>query len=578
MHINILKSSRNTTTAGKPVRRQFFAPLGVIALLLLGTQTAQALQATDSGNGGRPNEVRLLWTNDTHGFFLPVWHAEPDNVDQYEGIAATEGKLGGYAQIRTLAKRLKHRRVNALLTDSGDTFDGSPVAQLTRGEAVIPVLNAIGYDAWVPGNRDFAWGKEDFLRVVGLVDFPTIATTLRYSNSEANTPEQRGELVYPPFLVKDLPTKRVILLGLVHPLVDLGGAFATGEQLAPNGSPEGFEVADEVSALVADLRQQYNPDLVVAMSHFGKLQDEKFATLQSGIDVILGGHSHDVFQEPKVLQGADGRKVIVTQAGSHGVYLGQLDVRVEANGEITIADSQIHRIVSKDVKPDRKVLKLARKAYAPFKKMLEEEIGTTSTLILRRGETQSNMANFLCDTYTEIFGAQLCHFRGIRYGETIIPGVLTVGDVWNMVSPNWGDNQVYVGMVPGKFVRNVLNNLLNQQFGSDPYQWPGGDVMRWNEKVRYTYRVDAEENKHLVDLTVDGDPMVVNGVANPEFLEKLYSFAATTPPPPFPETAQVVPDTTAVDEIVNYIKQVQMIAPVLDDRTVQLDDDGFNDD
>ncbi len=547
--------------------------LGLLMILstLLAAQLAQAARPADAGKAGRPDEIRLLWTNDTHGFFLPVYHAEPENVDQYAGIAATEGKLGGYAQIATLAKRLRHGRVNAMLTDSGDTFDGSPVAQITRGERVIPVLNAIGYDAWVPGNRDFAYGRDDFLRVVDMIDFPTVATTLRYSESEQNTPEQRGELVYPPFLVKDLPTKRVILLGLVHPLVDLGGAFCTGIQCAPNGSPQGFEVAAEVSALVAQLRATYKPDLVVAMSHFGKLQDEKFATLQAGIDVILGGHSHDIFLDPKVLQGADGRQVIVTQAGSHGVYLGQLDVRVEPNGEITLADSEIHRIVSKDVKPDRKVLRLAQKAYAPFKRMLEEEIGTTSTLIWRRGETQSNMANFLCDTYTQIFGAQLCHFRGIRYGETIIPGVITVGDVWNMVSPNWGDNKVYVGMVPGKFVRNVLNTLLNQQFGPDPYQWPGGDVMRWNEKVRYTYRPDAPQDQKLVDLTVDGDPMVVDTVVNPVYMEKLYSFASTTPPPPFPETAEVVPDTTAVDEIVNYIKQVQMISPVLDDRTVELD-------
>ncbi len=518
-------------------------------------------KAGKKSKGGRPNEVRLLWTNDTHGFFLPVFHAEPDNIDQYAGIAATEGPLGGYAQIVTLVKKYKPQRVNALFTDSGDTFDGSPVAQMTRGEAIVPILNAMGYDAWVPGNRDFAYGKEDFLRVMDMIKIPTVATTLR----DADT----GELVFPPYRIIQLPTKKVLLVGLVHPLVTEG--FALGEQLAPNGSPQGFEVADEVSELIAKLRAKEHPDLVVAMSHFGKLQDLKFATLQSGIDVILGGHSHDVFEDPAVLQGKDGRNVIVVQAGSHGVYLGMLDVKVEYNREITVANYDVKRIISKDVKPDRKILKIARRTYAPFKKYLDRQIGYTTTTIWRRGDTQSNMANLLLDAYAEIFGADLSHFRGIRYGETLPPGPLTVGDVWNMVSPNWGDNKVYTGAVKGQVVFNILNHLTTQQFGDDPYQWPGGDVMRWNKNVHYTYKVDAPDNHHIVDLKIGNDYLVQNGVQVPENLDKMYTFAATTPPPPVPQSGTPVPNTTAVDEIVHYIENRQTVSPVLDDRTVQLD-------
>lgn len=507
------------------------------------------------------DEVRLLWTNDTHGFFMPVYHAEPDNIDQYAGIAATEGTLGGYAQIATLVKKYKPRRTNALFLDSGDTFDGSPVAQMTRGEAVIPVLNAMGYDAWVPGNRDFAWGKAEFLRVTSMINFPTVGSTLRYADT--------GELVFPPYAIMKLPTKKVLLIGLVHPLVTDG--FALGKQLAPDGSPDAFNVADEISQLVAELRASEKPDLVVAMSHFGKLQDLKFATLQSGIDVILGGHSHDVFEQPSVLQGKDGRNVIVTQAGSHSVYLGILDVKIEANKDISIADYKVERIISKDVTPDKKVLKIARQAYAPFKHYLEKQVGYTSTTIWRRGETQSNMANLLLDALTETFGADISHFRGIRYGATIPPGPITVGDVWNMVSPNWGDNKVYTGAIKGSFVYNILNTLLNRQFGDDPYNWPGGDVMRWNGNVKYTFRVNAPDNQHLVDLKIGNDYLVQNGVINPTNIDEIYTFAATSPPPPAPQTATPVPDTTAVDEIIKYIEARQTVSPVLDDRTVRLD-------
>lgn len=538
-------------------------PLGVLAAVALGFSsiTVVAAPAKRGGNDGHPDEVRLLWTNDTHGFFLPVYHAEPENIDAYAGIAATEGTLGGYAQITTLVKKFKPQRENALFLDSGDTFDGSPVAQMTRGEAVIPILNAMGYDAWVPGNRDFAFGKEDFLRVTGMIDFPTVGTTLRYSDT--------GELVFAPYKIMQLASKKVMLIGLVHPLVTQG--FALGEQLAPSGSPDGFNVAEEVSRLVAEVRATEHPDLVVAMSHFGKLQDLKFATEQTGIDVILGGHSHDVFVEPSVLQGKDGRDVIVVQAGSHGVYLGKLDVRVTDGGFVQIADYSVERIVSKDVEPDPEVLRIAQEAYAPFKEYLDRQIGYTATTIWRRGDTQSNMANLLLDAYTFMYKADLSHFRGIRYGATIPPGPLTVGDVWNMVSPNWGDNKLYTGAVKGEFVYKTLNNLLNQQFGDDPYRWPGGDVMRFNKNVRYKYKVNAPDNQHLVELRIGGDFLVKKGVVIQENLDKFYTFAATTPPPSAPETATPVEGTTAVDEIVRYIEKRHVVAPRLDRRTVQID-------
>jgi len=558
--------------------------------VLLSASLAGGGMAMAATSTGHEDEVRLLWTNDTHGFFMPLYHAEPDTIDQYAGLAATEGKLGGYAQIETLVKEFKPQRENALFLDSGDTFDGSPVAQMTQGEAIIPILNKMGYDAWVPGNRDFAWGKDSFLNVVNQIEYPTVGTTLHYAPSDPADPAGTcGALVFNdpakkqyPYLVKQLATKRVLLIGLVHPLVTDG--FALGQQCAPSGSPDGFEVAGEVSDLIAQVKAEQAAagtpvDLVVAMSHFGKTQDLKFATEQHGIDVILGGHSHDVFVAPSILQGTDGRNVAVVQAGSHGVYLGMIDMKVEANGEVTVANYNVERIISKDVTPDPEILKLSEEAYAPYKDYFEQQVGYTSTTIWRRGETQSNMANLLCDAYTEIWGAQLCHFRGIRYGATIPPGPITVGDVWNIVSPNWGDNKVYTGAVPGKVVYNIVNNWLNWEFGDDPYQWPGGDAVRWNSNVVYKYIKDAPENGHLVSLKVGKDYLYKNGAVVDENMGKMYTYASTTPNPAQPQTGTSVTmypndpekqEFEAVNEIIDYIKAKQLVSPTLDGRTTEV--------
>ncbi len=530
--------------------------------------------------GPHPEEVRLIWTNDTHGFFMPLYHAEPSNIDRYAGIAATEGKLGGYAQIATLVKQYKPQRQNALFLDSGDTFDGSPSAQISKGAAVIPILNKMGYDAWVPGNRDFGFGKEVFLENVGNIQYPTVGTTLHYAPSDPSNPQATcGPLVFPPYIIKQLPTKRVMLIGLVHPLVTDG--FALGDQCAPSGSPDGFEVAGEVSALIAQVRAQQAAagtpvDIVVAMSHFGKDQDLKFATEQAGINVILGGHSHDVFEKPSVMYGADGHPVTVVQAGSHGVYLGILDMKIDQRGDITIAGYGVKRIISDQVTPDPEILSLSQAAYAPYKAYFEEQIGYTSTTVYRRGAVQSNMANLLCDAYAKMWAADLCHFRGIRYGATLIPGPVTVGDVWNMVSPNWGGNKVYAGAVPGKVVYNMVNNWLNMRFGTDPYQWPGGDAMRWNANVRYEYIEDAPQDQHLVSLRVGDDYLYRKGAVVQDNMEKMYTYASTTPNPAQPQTGTPVYATDeqrefeAVDEIIDYIKAEQVVSPTLDRRTVQV--------
>ena len=532
-------------------------PMGVYADTPSPPDGDQSWAQDTNGNVDQSNQVRLLWTNDTHGYFMPVYHAEQNETDSYAAHAATEGTVGGYAYIESIVKKLKPQRLNALFMDSGDTFDGAPVAQMTRGQAVIPVLNAMGYDAYTPGNRDFAYGKADFLNATSKIAIPIVSSTLR----DATT----GKLVFAPYLIKQLPTLKVAIIGLTHPLITTG--FALGQSLAPNGAYAGFNVADEMTALVANIRATEHPDLVVALSHFGYPQDVKFAALQSGVDVILGAHTHHNVFDPTIVKDKNGHDVIVVQAGSHGKFLGDLDVTVK-NQTVVGYRYHIIRVVDKKIKPDPAVLAAAEQAYAPFKDYLDRVIGTTTTTIVRRGDTQSTMANLLTDAWASAYGVDISRHFGIRYGSTIIPGAITVGDVWNMVSPNIGNNGIYVGAVNGNLVLSALNTGLNQEYGPDPWSWPGGDVTRFNHNVKYTYNVNAPDNQHIVDLKIGNDYLVQNGQTIPANVQKTYTYASSFPAGP--STPQV-PNTTAVDEIVNYIQVHQTVSPVLDDRAVRLD-------
>jgi 2',3'-cyclic-nucleotide 2'-phosphodiesterase (5'-nucleotidase family) len=558
------------------------------------------------GGGDGTKQLEILWTNDTHGYFVPTYHAEYYEVDSYAQTAATEGKIGGYAQIAGMVRDLKAKASgDTVFVDGGDTFDGSPVAQLTQGAAVIPILNAMGYDVMIPGNRDFAWNKESFLAVTkggtttgtisngitspGItspgINFPIIASNLL----DADTKQP----VFPQYYIKQTAGLKIAFIGLASPLAGntkkangSQGFLVMGQKpqsaTAPAGPsvPAGFPIEDEISALVAQIRQTENPDLVVAISHFGYFQDRKFASRSTGIDVIVGAHTHHNVTDPPAIPNADGsRNVIVVQAGSHGKYLGKLDLQIKDKKVVGFTNALIRVNAANAPTPDPTVQALADAAYSPFKAKLDQVVGYTTTSIIRRGDVESTMGNFLSDSVANIFNTDLSSAFGIRYGSAIPssaakPGPITYGDVLNMVSPNIGSNAMYVRTMTGAAILSTLNGGLNSEYGPDIYNWGGGDVTRFNKNVKYTFNITAAVNKHVVDLTVTDSagvkwPLVVGGVSNAANLAHVFTYSGTSGA----LTDMVQSPMTAVDQIVAYIQRQPgaTVDSKIDDRAVCLD-------
>jgi len=291
--------------------------------------------------------------------------------------------------------------------------------------------------------------------------------------------------------------------------------------------------------------------------------------------VILGAHTHhNLYEEHLVKDKSGKRDVVVVQAGSHGKFLGKLDLEVQSgNGnnrpsKIRVSDYELIRVIADDIVPDATVQALADAAYAPFAAELDRVIGTTDVVIARRGDVQSTMANLLTDAWAAVYGTDLSRHFGIRYGSSIVPGPITVGDVWNMVSPNIGGNGMYVGSTNGAFVFGQINGGLNREYGDDPYDFAGGDVTRFNGNVSYTYKVNANDDQHVVDLKVGSDYLVQDGVANPANLAKTYTYAGSAPAG---SGTPRLSTTTAVDEIVNYIEAQGAVSSGIDGRTKRLD-------
>lgn len=564
---------------------------------------------------------QILWMNDTHGYFVPTYHAEYTEVDSYATTAATEGTVGGYARIAAMVKGFKAQTTDVVFVDGGDTFDGSPVAQLTQGTAVVPVLNAMGIDVGIPGNRDFAWNKESFLALVnggtttgtmgglngfsgspgvasGVTAAGTTSPGLTYPLIAANLLDGTTSLpVLPRYYIKQTPNLKIAFIGLTSPLAGntkkadgSAGFKIEGATTTPacSTTPCGFNIENEISSLAATIRQKENPDLVVVISHMGYFQDRKFASRSTGIDVIVGAHTHHNVTNPPAIPNADGtRKVVVVQAGSHGKYLGKLDLQVSGKKVVSYTNTLVRVNAANAPIPDAAVQALADAAYAPFKAQFDTVVGYTTTVIERRGDTQSTMSSFLTDAMASIFGTDVSSFGGIRYGSSIPgsaanPFPITYGDVVNMISPNiTSGNATYVSTTTGTAILSGLTSGLNNEYGTDIYTWGGGDVTRYNGNVRYTYNITAADGAHIVDLSVKSGgstyPLVVAGVQNATNLARTFTIASFSG-----TVANMTPAVTAVDQIVAYIQAQPTkttvggvaygtVAPKLDDRAVCLD-------
>jgi len=460
-------------------------------------------------------------------------------------------------------------------------------------------------DVGIPGNRDFAWNKESFLAVIkggtttgtttnGVTAPGTTSPGLKYPLIAANLLDADTLLpVLPRYYIKKTANLKIAFIGITSQLaggtkkLDGSQGFLvegqtpqTSTAVAGANVPAGFKIEDEISSLAATIRQAENPDLVVVISHMGYFQDRKFASRSTNIDVIVGAHTHHNITDPPAIPNADGsRKVVVVQAGSHGKYLGKLDLQVSDKKVVSYKNELVRVNAANAPVPDPAVQALADAAYAPFKAQLDSVVGYSTTVIERRGDTQSTMSTFLTDAMANIFGTDVSSFVGIRYGSSIPgsaakPAPITYGDVINMISPNsTTGNATYVSTTTGTAILTGLNNGLNAEYGADIYNWGGGDVTRWNGNVKYTYNIAAADNAHIVDLTVTDKagkawPLVEKGVSNATNLAMTFTMAGFSG-----TVATMVSPMSAVDQIVAYIKKQPnaTVGPKIDTRAVCLD-------
>ncbi|AZQ45196.1 bifunctional metallophosphatase/5'-nucleotidase [Nonlabens ponticola] len=266
----------------------------------------------------RTKKITILHTNDTHS------HIEPINGGRNDG-------RGGVARRAALINKVRAENPNTLLLDCGDIFQGTPYFNFFGGELEIKLMTMMGYDAATIGNHDFDNGIDGLYKQLPHADFDFVISNYDFSNTIMDG-KTRTHRVF----VKD-----DVRIGLFGIGIELQGLVAPSMYK----ETQYLDPVERARDMVKMLREEENCDLVICMSHLGysyrgdKVSDISLAKATSGIDLIIGGHTHTFLDKPELVTNAAGKTVMVNQVGCYGINVGRIDFymnqgNLEAGSEV----------------------------------------------------------------------------------------------------------------------------------------------------------------------------------------------------------------------------------------------------
>ena len=398
--------------------------------------------------------ITILHTNDIHGHLLPWMGWEGALKDKMVGGLATLG--GAIQQVR--------REVGdqCLLLGAGDLIGDSILADLTKGKALITALNFLGYDALTIGNHEPDFGIVTLRKRIAEAIFPVVACNMFL--------ECDSSLFTKPYIIKQVNSLRVGVVGIAYP--------KTGHTTAPkNVDGVRFEAAEKQVAKFIPRLREAGVDLVVVLSHLGLGPDIELASVVDGIDVIVGGHSHNRIELAKCVNGT-----FIVQAGAHGSDLGRIDLTV-ANGKVICNRQALILLDNATVAPHSDSQKLLDELVVPHREAMYEIIGTALDWLIRgqtlageearKRDQESPVDSLFADLIRQQTNAELCFLPGVGYGIAIPPGPITAAQLRQLV-PH--DGKVVTMRLSGARIIEVLEQAVENVLSDDPAVKVGGMI------------------------------------------------------------------------------------------------------
>jgi len=519
-------------------RRDFVKFASAAALSGILPRVARAADTPSVYDIERFGDARILHLTDTHAQLKPVYFREPsvnlgigemagrpphlvasaflerfgirpDSADAYaftchdfEKSAPRFGRLGGFAHLKTLIDRLRSDvgADRTLLLDGGDLWQGTGFANAVQGADMVEAANLLGIEA-MTGHWEFTYGEAalrgNLTRFKGEFLAQNVFLTEEAAFNDAAAFDPASGRVFKPAMIRELGDYRVAVIGQAFPYVPI----AHPKRFTPDWT---FGIREEeLQKLVNTLRNGDKVDAVVLLSHNGMDVDLKLASRVSGIDVILGGHTHDAVPQP-VLVNNPGGVTQVTNAGSNGKFLGVLDLKL-AKGRVADLRYRLLPVFSELLKPDPAMQALIDTLRAPHPEWLDK-IATADRLLYRRGNFTGPMDQLICDGLRNGLECDIALSPGFRWGITAIAGQpLTMEDVLAETAISYPET--YVQRMTGSQIKDVLEDICDNLFNADPYHQQGGDMVRTGG-LSYACAPAEGMGRRISDLTLDnGRPL-----------------------------------------------------------------------
>jgi sulfur-oxidizing protein SoxB len=473
--------------------------------------------------------VSLMHMTDAHAQLMPIYYREPSvNIGVYgaknrpphlvgdaflkhygvnpktrashaftylDFTAAAEqyGKVGGFAHLSTLVKRVRASRPGSLLLDGGDLWQGSATSLWTNGQDMVDASKLLGIDV-MTGHWEFTLGSDRVMEIIendldGHMDF--IAHNVK--------DQDFGDPVFASHTMKEINGVPVAIIGQAFPYTPIANpAYMTEGWTFGIQERELQEKIDEVRAEGAQV--------VILLSHNGADTDIKLASQVTGLDAIMGGHTHDAMPGAMEVKNSSGT-TLVTNAGSNGKYLGVMDFDVR-DGKIRDYRYQLLPVFSDLLPADPEMQALIDQIRAPYLDQLTQVLATSEGMLYRRGNFNGSFDQLICDALIDVKGADLSFSPGFRWGTSLLPGDnITMEDIMSQVAITYPATTL--SDMTGERVKLVLEDVADNLFNADPYYQQGGDMVRVGG-LDYTIDPMASSGNRISDMYLNGKRIEAN--------------------------------------------------------------------
>lgn len=485
-------------------RRNFLAKIGLASAgsaLVVNDLLANAPSTGALGAAAQtPTKLTILQTTDVH------CQVHPHDEMFWENDQAVFRSAGGYAHIASYVAKALSNNPDTFLIDTGDMFQGSELSVKTTGEAIVPILNGIGYDLYIPGNWEVIYYKQAMQKLMGSLHGPKICTNMYHDNGNG----QKGELIFQPYHIWNVAGVKIGFLAYTDPLVPI--------RQSPNYSrgivythPE-----ENLAHYVDVLRNQEQCAFVILLSHLG-LSQQLHLSNQSyceGVDYIFGGDTHERVRIP-----IQGKYAKVVEPGAFGSFVGKLELTIDG-GKVVADHYQLDEVDIKKYPADKKIDSIIAKHEAPFSEDIYKVIGHSTLPLYRYFVIENTIDTMILDAlkwqlpHIDIVlsnGFRFCPPRVTTDSTGNIP--ITSGFVFDMLPV---DSTVRTAQVTGQQLLEWMEKELNNVFAINAKERFGGWVIKFHG-MKVKFLAYGEKGKRVQEFTIGGKPLET---------EKTYSICA----------------------------------------------------